>query len=433
MIFAGQKSTLDPRLARLLGGEELAGLRRRLRNHFERSTENDARGSLQLTQLSMAEHEALALLTGRSSRFVKSRKVDLGQLDAALLAAGIAASLREALEMIDGPIINRAAEKAEVHARWAAVTEVGDRHPTLTEWLQTRAAPGLLKRLSRQDAASASQLLERANAVLRRLPAAGLTRAQLAAEVLGDAHALDNGQPTATIVLAALRHGEGMQQAAARSLVPDKANSQSDDHQLEERTRDVWARAGVLVNELARPALFLNLPVRLESASISRPGEPGYLSLRKLLRTSIDWSVDGQSVFVCENPNILSIAADHLGAACAPLVCTDGMPAAAQRALLTQLALAGARLHYHGDFDWAGLHIANHVLKTYDATPWQFERGDYLRAVESASPATHDLKNAAVVASWDSSLTEAMETCGVAIPEEAVVTALLVDLRQSSS
>ena len=29
-----------------------------------------------------------------------------------------------------------------------------------------------------------------------------------------------------------------------------------------ERDRDVWAKAGVLVNELARPALFLNLPMR---------------------------------------------------------------------------------------------------------------------------------------------------------------------------
>jgi len=30
----------------------------------------------------------------------------------------------------------------------------------------------------------------------------------------------------------------------------------------EERDRSVWARAGILVNELARPALFLNLPTR---------------------------------------------------------------------------------------------------------------------------------------------------------------------------
>jgi hypothetical protein len=33
------------------------------------------------------------------------------------------------------------------------------------------------------------------------------------------------------------------------------------------------------------------------------------------------------------------------------------MPSAAQQTLLAQLAAAGARLRYHGDFDWAGLVI----------------------------------------------------------------------------
>jgi hypothetical protein len=39
-------------------------------------------------------------------------------------------------------------------------------------------------------------------AVLACLPAQGLTRAQLAAATLGDAHALDDGQALATLVLA---------------------------------------------------------------------------------------------------------------------------------------------------------------------------------------------------------------------------------------
>ncbi|MEZ5704819.1 MAG: DUF2399 domain-containing protein [Burkholderiaceae bacterium] len=63
--------------------------------------------------------------------------------------------------------------------------------------------------------------------------------------------------------------------------------------------------------------------------------------LRRLVRTPPDWEVADQIIYVCENPNIVSIAADRLGAACAPLVCTDGMPAAAQRVLLKQLSDAG--------------------------------------------------------------------------------------------
>ena len=41
--------------------------------------------------------------------------------------------------------------------------------------------------------------------MLQRLPANGITRSQLAADALGDAHALDNGQAAATLVLAVWR------------------------------------------------------------------------------------------------------------------------------------------------------------------------------------------------------------------------------------
>lgn len=61
----------------------------------------------------------------------------------------------------------------------------------------------------------------------------------------------------------------------------------------DERVRDIWARAGVLVNELARPVLFLNLPVASRDATMRTPGDPGYLSLRRLLRTPPVWAVNG--------------------------------------------------------------------------------------------------------------------------------------------
>jgi len=80
----------------------------------------------------------------------------------------------------------------------------------------------------------------------------------------------------------------------------------------------------------------------------------------------------------------VAIAADCVGARCARLVCTDGIPAAAQRTLLAQLAQAGARLRYHGDFDWAGLRIANHVMRTGQARPWRFMARDYEAAATDA-------------------------------------------------
>jgi uncharacterized protein (TIGR02679 family) len=195
-----------------------------------------------------------------------------------------------------------------------------------------------------------------------------------------------------------------------------------------ERDRDIWARAGVLVNELARPALFLNLPTR-EAENYGRPlGEPVYASLRSLLRSPPSWDVADRKVYICENPNLLAIAADRWGRDCAPLVCTDGMPAAAQRCLLSQLARARAQLCYHGDFDWPGLCIGNHALREHGAQPWRFGAADYVAAVRTAPGLGRPLKGKAVEASWDETLTAVMRQHRVSIAEEALADTLLQDL-----
>lgn len=107
----------------------------------------------------------------------------------------------------------------------------------------------------------------------------------------GDAHALDQGRPVATLVLAVLRRQDsGDAQDAVQTGVP---------------MRVIWARAGVLVNELARPALFLSVSLAIDAFAA---GEPAYLSLRALLRTPPRWKVAERTVFVCENPNLLAIA-----------------------------------------------------------------------------------------------------------------------------
>jgi uncharacterized protein (TIGR02679 family) len=315
-----------------------------------------------------------------------------------------------------------------MQTQWDSLTSLGHWHVAMSDWLQTPAAIRLLKRVARQDPARARQLLERADIVLRKLPIDGVPLSQLAAETLGNAHALDSGEPTATIILAAWRRLEGQKTPGAISS--DYDERQNDVQMPDQRVRDIWARAGVLINELARPVLFLNLPVARYDTTMGIPGEPAYLSLRSLLRVAPSWAVNGVTVFVCENPNLLAIAADRLGAACAPLVCTDGMPAAAQRTLLFQLERAGARLMYHGDFDWAGLQIANHVMRTWQVNLWRFSAKDYEAAVINAPHTRHDLSGACVAASWDVALMLAMQHHGIAIAEEAVAASLLEDLQQ---
>lgn len=406
--------TIDERLLRLLGAHDLAQLRQRLRRRFESVDAEPS--SIRLDKLVPHERTALAALTGAATRVTSSIKLDVLAIDASLSEAGLATSLRHALEQLDGPMVNRQAVRDEERARWeATVKAVG--LESLAVWLAPPLNLGLVKRFAGGQAEAAAQILARVELVLRRLPAQGLTRSELAAAVLGDAHALDNGRPEASIVLNVLKHARRDTEA---------------EQDPEEERRETWATAGVLVNELARPALFLNLPVVPGHAQLAPPGEPSFVSLRKLLRNFLAWNVTDRDVFVCENPNIVAIAADRLGSVCAPLVCTDGMPAAAQRTLLTQLAAAGARLWYHGDFDWPGIRIANLVVREHAARPWRMSTEDY--AVSTTMVATRvPLVGSDVEASWDAALSARMTLLDVSVAEEAVVSGLLVDLGRKES
>jgi uncharacterized protein (TIGR02679 family) len=361
---------------------------------------------------------------GRPARFSSSMQVDVQLIDAALSRAGIATSLREALESIDGPIIHAETARAELKAGWLKALSAAT-HLDLSSFLQTPIRMGLLKRLSNSDTEVAARLCSQADIVLKLLPAKGMTRAELAARSLGDAHALDTGQAVATLVLAVLRK---------MSLDPDTCE---DTPALEsgrvlengeERIRDIWAKAGILVNELARPVLFLNLPSSGGHTLPLASGEPSYASLRFLLRSDPLWNVRGRDIYVCENPNLLAIAADKFGVNCAPMVCTEGMPAAAQRTILQQLAIAGGRLRYHGDFDWPGLRIGNHVVREFGAVPWRFKAKEYLAAVARAPRPGFALTGPEVDASWDEALTASMRTHGLAIAEESLADELLQDL-----
>lgn len=423
----------DPRLQRLLGGPELASVRQRLRRRFEQAEPGAAPAPILLDKLDPAAHMALCQLTGRPSRMARSMTLDMADLDARLRAAGLADSLRDALERLDGPIVAQARLRRELQSRWKALVVGVEVGPLLRAWLD--GSPTALTRLKhlRRDPDHAGPLLFAANAVLGRLPAAGVPRSQLSAEMLGDAHALDAGKPVAAIVLSAWRWHECADGGVAENnddSAEEATTAGEDASDAGERQRDIWARAGVLVSELARPVLFLNLPMPAGGRYAWVAGEPGYLSLRQLLRHWPVWPVAGRRIHVCENPDIVAIAADRLGSACAPLVCTDGMPAAAQRTLLGQLVAAGARLYYHGDYDWPGIGIGNFVVRTWKASPWRFGATEYRAAVGLAPLRPRDLDAASVEAIWDAELVAAMNESGLAIAEEAVVACLLDDLRR---
>jgi len=105
------------RLQKLLGGIELADLRLRLRARYERGASRD---EFTLTDLLGHERRALAGLLGRRTVAAGSMRIRRSELDTALARAGIALTLREALEFLDGPLSDRRADRAAREQAWSA-------------------------------------------------------------------------------------------------------------------------------------------------------------------------------------------------------------------------------------------------------------------------------------------------------------------------
>ena len=392
------------RLTRLLGGAELAGLRQRLRKRYAAS--QVPVDGFTLGQLTAAERDALTGLLGRRRSNQQSLRLSHEQLDGALRSAELANDLCAALECLDGPIVDTRAARERRQRAWEGLfTESAS--VALAETLTESRAQGLLKRLAGQDIDTARRLIAHTEAVLARLPAHGIARARLAADTLGDAHALDPSRPVATLIRRVL-----------------------DGSRQHERMRDLWAEQGVLVNELAKPVVVLNLQANGDGvadqliAAARTAGEPLHLSLRLLARNTPNW-LSSQTIHICENPEVLAAAADALGARCAPLVSIDGQLSAAPRTLLDQLAAAGCDFYYHGDYDWPGITIANGIIARYGASPWRYSARHY------APDHGPRLAGEPVEAVWDAALAPRMGAAGIAVHEESQLDGLIDDLARA--
>jgi uncharacterized protein (TIGR02679 family) len=396
------------------------GLRRlwpEVRDRLERL--GGARGTVRLEGLEEDERRALADLLGLSRLPEGELRVGLDRLDRALRQSRFAIDLRTAMEILAGPLRDRPGEREQERLRWELLWAEAEADPVLAiwpglrGWLADLRTSGLLRRLApgREE-----QLLRQALAVLLFLaePPDGIRLPVLANEVLGTSHGLDPGRPVTTLVLRGL--------AAVADRPPPRNSAER---------RDLWNRAAVVENDLSCDVLVLNLaPIEggLIGEGVRRfaeAGEPVKLTLRQL----IGWDCalpSAPRVYVCENPVVVAAAADRLGAACPPLVCVGGYPNHAVLTLLNKLARY-TELHYHGDFDWDGLRIANRLLEAVPFRPWRFTAADY-RAALAAPKERYELRARQVEAAWDPELAPAMAEAGAAVEEEAVLGELLGDL-----
>lgn len=411
------------RLRRLLGVPEAEPLLRRLRERLARG--QPLTGSVRLGGMSSEETDAVLRLLGRAPAPGERRTavVSLDALDERLRSAGVCTSLREAVDFLHGPVVDRRALRERSELEWrrvfALARESMSRDGRRDAWLDHLARSGRLKRLSGNDPDRASALVQALARVVARWPAPAMPLAAFAAEVVGDAHGLDPGTELGALAAAA---------AAAFAGVAVEPTT--------EGWRAAWAGVGVLCDELSTPALVLNLApagntplgrILREAAAVA---EPVHVSLRSLLRYPLaqDPTFAGLDVHVCENPSIVALAAARLGRRSKPLVCGNGQPATPVQVLLRQLGAAGATLHYHGDFDRGGLAIARWVIERLGARPWRMGAADYAAAAARGRRLEAGRELAARHSPWDPELAAQMEQRGRAVHEELVADALLADL-----
>ena len=388
---------------RLLGESRLQRLVNQLVQRIEGG--RPLLGRMAVRIFDSGERSAIAALMGRSPGSGSTISVDLQLLDRIVRDSGAAASLAEAVHYLRGPLVVRAEFADAQRLAWDEVHAPLDNylaeHPDAASWAQSIRSRGQLRRLARTPDA-ARELLERVLGVLEQLPSSGEALPRLAARVLGSAHALDFGTPESALVLSALAEG---------GVVPPGSQGR----------REVWARAGIAMDELSSTVLVHRLPLPGALGQLTCTSEPVVITLRQLRRLEI--SVPTSPVFVCENPSIVDAAARELAADSPPIVCIQGQPSLAAVVLLRAVASAGIR--YHGDFDWGGLRIANRVHELFGFEPWRYSASDL---DESAHVPGTDLKGSPVDARWDAAIRPALERRGSRLEEEQVIDQLLADL-----
>jgi uncharacterized protein (TIGR02679 family) len=384
-----------------LRGPGIEPLWQRVRLRIDRTGEGAA-GTIAMPDLDPAARLAVRSLLGRPP----GKRLDLAALEAGLVALGIGGDLDEALDALGHP-----ASVAAIRRRHDRQRRAATRHAlreSLAIWPEDWAAEwgdeiwqaGLVSNLEPHEVTAEV-------AALRRVLDAGgdsvISRTELAAAVFGSAHALDPGTRLAGLATRLLQRRVGPLEG-----------------------RELWDAAGIPADRVSAPALVWGLPVATTSPldvairSTLAGGLPLHVSLVAIQRYPVVVHT-GAPVLIVENPRLVEAAAERGLEAC--VVAANGNPSTAVTTLMTQLLTSGAELHYHGDFDAAGLAMCRRMIAA-GCTAFAMDADDYLAAVRRAHGDGVDLGLDAGTAGptpWDPALERAFDDRRLVVHEEFVV------------
>jgi uncharacterized protein (TIGR02679 family) len=370
-----------------------------------------AHGRLVLPELTSRGRLLLGSLLGGAP----GRTLDLQVLEDRLRELEVGPDLAAALTDLghpvsDEPARRRAARRAAAAVRSTARDMVRAWDEAWTEpWIEGAIRSGLLSGL---EVERVTALLADVRVVLHRIRENAdardpLSRTDLAAKVLGSAHALDWGRRCEALV--------------TRALLVDHPGA---------RPQEAWEAAGVLPDLVSAPALTWGLipppgsPLSGLCAEALRLGVPIHLS-QMALRAHPLVVPAGTPILVAENPRVVEAAAQ--AGTLHPVVALNGDPSGAARLLVDQLLASGARMRYHGDFDAAGLRICARMHRL-GLEPWRMSADDYRQAVASAEAEGTGLPaddHRSPPTPWDPELQAAFDECRLVVHEERLLPDLL--------
>lgn len=284
----------------------------------------------------------------------------------------------------------------------ATLTQLGAAGWVLA-WRDAAWVDGLF---ARRTAEEVTADLTRVGQVLARA-GGGHSRTEVAAQLFGDAHALDTTTRLAGLVLRALLLRDGP----------------ADE-------RNAWERAGLPLDLVSAPVLTWALPligaggVPQAVRAMTAAGLPIQLSVLALRAAPLSVAAD-TPVLVVENPRLVEAAAERrLEAA---VICTNGNPTTAPNLAIAQLRASGAHLRYHGDLDAPGLAMAGRA-RDAGCEPFHMSAANYLAALADARTAGVELPRSATTAPptpWDPALAVAFDEHRAVVHEERVMEEVL--------
>ena len=407
-------------------GERLArpGLVPLVDELVRRYGDGDAAVTVNLRGLSIDQRHALADLLGSARLPGERTRIPLSKIAAAVGVDG-PDELRGAVDRLRGPIIDRRSarhavqQERELLWEWLRVelraVSLAPDADVLESWLDGLRSVG-----ARGGVEVHRRRLQAVVAVLRSLPADGVTLAALANDVLGDSHGLDHGRSVAAMVLDWIARISGETRPVDAEAV-----------------RRAWERVGVAPDPLSSTVLALGLrpgpssddPVAEVLRAMWTVREPVVLTLAQLRRWPVQ-PLPGDAVcFVVENPSLIAEAAARRWTGPA-LICSSGRPTVAVLTLLRQLGEHGATIYQHADFDPVGLAISAWLAERAGTVPWRMNETDYTHAIGSGDRPRPPIAGPVPATPWDPTLSAAMTSAGGAVYEEEV-RACLLDAIQS--